>query len=94
MSGFPAWDQALLGAAGHGNLLFYSALVPVILGVLLYGFPKLRGFLAGFALGVAGHLFASGFLHAVDVRLIPWDTAWLVGNGVLASAIGYVAARK
>ena len=23
--GLPAWDSAIVGAAGHGNLLFYSS---------------------------------------------------------------------
>ncbi len=91
--GFPAWDQAL-GASWHGKLLFYSALAPVLLGVLFYGFPRLRGLIAGFALGVAGHLFAQAWLGAVDIRWMPWDHAWLVGNGLLATAIAYVAARK
>ena len=92
--GFPAWDEAAFGATWHGNLLFYSALVPVILGVLFYGFPRLRGLISGFALGVAGHLFAQAWLGTVDIKWMPYDHAWLIGNGLLASAIGYVAARK
>jgi serine protease len=92
--GFPAWDEALLGAAGHGNPLFYSALAPLALALLLYGFPRLRGMLAGFALGVAGHLLAQLFTHTVDVRWVPLDQAWLVANGVVCAALGWAVARR
>ncbi len=92
--GFPAWDEAAFGAAGHGNPLFYSAIVVIILGVLLFAFKRTRGLLAGFALGVAGHLFASSYMGVVDVKWIPWDHAWLIANGLVATAIGYVSMRK
>ncbi|MSP63667.1 MAG: peptidase S8 [Myxococcales bacterium] len=92
--GIPAWDANLFGAASHGNLFFYSALLPVIAGALLYGFPRARGLIAGLALGVAGHLFAQAYLGTVDIKWMPFDHAWLIGNGLLATAIGYVAARK
>jgi hypothetical protein len=29
--GLPSWDIGLLGAAGHGNALFFSALIPFAL---------------------------------------------------------------
>jgi serine protease len=92
--GFPAWDESAFGAAGHGNLLFYSAVIPVILGVLLFSWKRTRGLLAGFALGVAGHLFATAYLGGVDIKWMPWDHAWLLGNGLVATLIGYVSARK
>ncbi len=66
----------------------------MILGVLLFASKRARGLIAGFALGVAGHLFATAFLSNLDVKWMPWDHAWLVGNGVIATMIGYVSARK
>ena len=39
---FPAWDQSLLGVTGHGNLLFYSALLPMLALILFYGVPRAR----------------------------------------------------
>jgi serine protease len=92
--GFPAWDEAVFGASGHGNLLFYSALIPIVLGVLFFASKRARGIIAGFALGVAGHLFASAYLGSVDIKWMPYDHAWLIGNGLVCSAIAYVAARK
>src|SRR5262249_20611083 len=50
--GLPEWDAALFGAAAHGNLIFYSALIPIAATILLYSRPRLRGLLAGLAIGV------------------------------------------
>jgi serine protease len=92
--GFPAWDQALLGAAGHGNPLFYSALAPVALVALGYSLPRMRGVLAGFAFGVAGHLVAQIVAPTVDIRYLPADALWLGANAALAATVGYLVARR
>ena len=90
----PAWDGPLFGAAAHGNPLFYSALLPMGLVVLGYGWKRARGVIAGLALGIAGHLLAQTFLGTVDIRWMPLDSLWLAINGFLAAAIGYAVARK
>jgi serine protease len=92
--GIPAWDGTLLGAAGQGNPLFYSALLPIGLAVLGYGWRRARGVIAGLALGIAGHLLAQSALGTVDIRWMPFDSLWLALNGFLAAAIGYAVARK
>lgn len=92
--GFPAWDGVLFGASAHGNPLFYSALAPFVLVALLYGFRRLRGLLAGFALGVAGHLLATAIHPTVDVRYVPLDALWLAGNGLFAAVLGGLILKK
>jgi serine protease len=94
--GIPAWDGALLpgGAAAHGNVLFYSALLPIGLAVLGYGWKRARGIIAGLALGIAGHLLAQTFLGTVDIHWMPLDNLWLALNGFLAAIVGYAVARK
>src|SRR5204862_46830 len=87
--GFPAWDQTLLGAAGHGNPLFYSALVPVALVALFYSVRRARGVLAGFALGVGAHLLARAVVPTLDVRFVPLDALWLGVNGLIAAGLGW-----
>src|SRR4051812_28951670 len=81
--GLPSWDLSLLGPAGHGNPVFFSALLPLALLIVGYGAPRLRGLLAGVAIGVAAHLafFAAVPLAAVHVpSFIGHSTLWLIGN--------------
>ena len=92
--GFPAWDGVLLGAAHHGNLLFYSALVPLGAALLLFGVGRIRGLLAGFALGVGGHLLAHAIGGGLDVRWMVADPLWLAANGLIAALLGYALARR
>jgi hypothetical protein len=61
---------------------------------LLYGVARLRGLLAGFALGVAGHLLAQTFAPSVDVHMVPWDQAWLVANAAVAGLLGLLVLRR
>ena len=96
--GFPAWDMVLSGPGGHGNPLFYSALVPLLLTGLLYGVRRLRGLLCGFLLGVAGHLLLAALLDTADIFWIPnvlWlDQIWLVLNSLVCLTLAAVVARK
>jgi serine protease len=94
-NGFPAMDM-VFGAAAHGNLLFYSAFFPVLATVLLYGKPKLRGILAGFAVGVGAHLLFHAFFRTTDVKLVPdmLDSSWLILNALVSFATGWVVLRK
>jgi chromate transport protein ChrA len=70
--------------------------VPVGLVALLYSVKGLRGALAGFALGVAGHLLARLILPSlsVDVRWVPLDALWLGLNAAVSAVVGYLVARR
>jgi serine protease len=94
-NGFPAWDL-VFGAAAHGNAIFYSAFIPVAATVLLYGRPKLRGLLAGFAIGVGAHLLFHAFFRTSDVKLVPdiLDSSWLALNAAISFATGYVVLKR
>jgi serine protease len=97
-SGLPSWDLSVLGVGGHGNALFFSALIPLALLAVGYGVPRLRGVLAGVAVGVAAHLL----FHAV-VPLSPLHvlsgvaggaTVWLVGNALACLGLARLALRR
>jgi serine protease len=93
--GLPDWDLAL-GAGLHGNLLLYSALIPVAAALLLYGVPKLRGAIAGLAIGVGAQLLFHAFFRTTEVHLVPHALAstWLVLNALVSFATGYAVLRK
>jgi serine protease len=97
-SGAPGWDAAVLGAAGQGNPLFHSLLLPLAAAVLLYSVPRLRGLIFGLAVGVAGHLLFQVPVNALDVQWIPnvlgLDQLWLALNAGACLAIAHVVARK
>jgi serine protease len=96
-NGAPAWDMAVLGAGGHGNPLFYSALLPLGLTALLYG-TRLRGLVFGFAVGVAAHLLFAITVDTHDVTWIPnvmaLDQLWLGLNGLACLGIAWLVAKK
>lgn len=94
--GFPGWDGALLGADGHGNPLFFSALVPVLLVGLLYSVRRLHGLLFGFSVGIAAHLLFFAAFKATDVTYIPnvLDGAWLIVNATVALALAAAVALR
>ena len=92
--GLPSWDLSLLGADGHGNALFFSALIPIALVALGSGVPKLRPVLAGLAAGVAGHLlfhFAAGW---TEIRWMVLDEAWLLANAAVLVAVSALTLRR
>ena len=96
--GFPAWDMAVLGVGGHGNPLFYSALAPIGLAALLYSVSRMRGLIAGFALGVAAHLLVVFAANLVDIRYVPnmlyLDQIWLTVNALACAALAYIVAKR
>ena len=95
--GLPSWDLGLLGPAGHGNLLFFSALIPLAAVTLLWGVEKLRPLLVGLAVGVAGHLLYHSSADLTDVGLIPGalESFWLILNAaVLAFVARVMIARR
>jgi len=85
--GFPAWEPAVLGAAGAW--LFHSALAPIGAMLLLYGHPRGRRLAAGFALGVGAHLAFVAFAGSVAIPAV-----WLVANALASLGAGYVSLRK
>jgi serine protease len=96
--GFPSWDLSVLGAAGHGNALFFSALVPFLAIALVYGVRRLRPIAAGFALGVAAHLVFHAVVGFTDVRWVPnflmLDQVWLVANAALCTVLAALSLQR
>jgi serine protease len=88
----------VLGPAGHGNGLFFSALIPVGLIAALYGVRRLRAPLAGLALGVGAHLLFHAVVRTTDIQWIPnagmADELWLVANAAICAFVASVAIRK
>jgi serine protease len=91
----PDWDLAF-GAGAHGNLLFASAFIPVALLLLLYARPRLRGLLAGLALGVGGSLLCHALVPVSGVRLIPhvFEASWLGLNALVSFVAAYAVLRR
>ena len=95
--GLPSWDLSVLGPAGHGNAVFFSALVPMVLLALGYSFPRARAPLAGLAIGVAAHLafFAAVPLTAIHVpAMFGVATLWLAVNALGCLALARLALRR
>jgi serine protease len=96
--GLPSWDLSLLGPAGHGNALFFSALVPLALLAIGYGFPKARPVLAGIAVGVAAHLAFFAVVPLTAVHYVPsifgLGSIWLVVNAVACLVLARLALRR
>jgi len=86
----------LLGPAGQGNPLLWSALLPIGTVALFYGVRSLRSALAGLAFGVAGGLLFAACAYTADIRFVPdfLDRAWLATNAVLATGLGTLVLRK
>lgn len=96
--GLPSWDMAVLGPLGHGNAIFFSALIPLALIALLYGVPRLRGLLAGVAAGVAGHLLFHMAVRVTDIQWVPntlmLDELWLALNALACVAMARLVLRR
>ena len=96
--GIPSWDLGLLGAAGHGNALFFSALIPLVLLGVGYSSPRLRAPLAGVAIGVAAHLAFFAVVPMTAIHYVPHafglGTIWLVVNSLLSLALARLALRR
>ena len=96
--GLPSWDLSLLGPSGHGNALFFSALVPLGLLALGYSVPKLRGVLAGVAVGVAAHLAFYAVVPVTTLHYVPHvfglASIWLAVNAFACLAMARLALRR
>jgi serine protease len=94
--GLPSWDMGLLGVAWHGNLLFFSAALPLV-AVALLGKGRGRDLAAGLALGVAAHLGYATLFGGFDIALLPGvalDKIWLALNAAFAGLLGYLSLKK
>jgi len=92
--GLPSWDLALLGPAGHGNALFFSALIPLALVGALYGSARWRAPIAGVAAGVAAHLLFHAVAGFTAIHWAPLDTLWLLANAALCGGLAYLVLRR
>ncbi len=95
--GVPSWDMALLGPTGHGNALFFSALIPLALLAIGYGVPKLRAPLAGLAIGFAAHLAFFAVVPFVTVHvpaLFGVGALWLAVNALVCIGLARLALRR
>ena len=92
--GLPSWDLSILGPDGHGNALFFSALIPLGLVALGSGVGRLRLPLAGLCLGVAGHLLFTMAAGWTDVRWMMWDGLWLSVNAALLVGVAHLTMRR
>jgi serine protease len=96
--GMPSWDLSLLGPAGHGNALFFSALAPLLLLAVGYGVPRLRAPLAGVAIGVAAHLAFFAVVPLTTIHYVPAAfgvaTIWLVVNAVACLGLARLALKR
>ena len=88
----------MLGVAGHGNALFFSALVPLVLLAIGYGVPKLRGALAGLAIGVAAHLAFFAVVPMSTLHYVPHafglGAIWLAVNALACLGLARIALRR
>jgi serine protease len=94
--GLPSWDLSVLGVGGHGNALFFSALVPLGLLAVGYGVPRLRGGLAGLAIGCAAHLAFFAVVPMTTLHYVPFGLAsiWLAINALVCLALARLALRS
>ncbi len=96
--GLPSWDLAVLGGQGHGNALFFSALLPLGLLVLGAGVSRLRAPLAGLAVGVAGHLVFHLAARVTDIQYVPGvgllDALWLAMNALVCVGAAMLVLRR
>jgi serine protease len=87
--GLPSWDLSILGLSGHGNALFFSALVPVgLVGVLAS--TRGRAVAAGVAAGVGGHLLFHAVAPMTPIAYAPFDALWLLANAAVCAALAYL----
>jgi serine protease len=95
--GLPSWDLSVLGPMGHGNMLFFSALIPLALLAIGYGVPKLRAPLAGLSVGIAAHLAVFAVVPFASVQvpaLFGIGTLWLAINAAICVGLARLALRR
>jgi serine protease len=94
--GLPSWSIPLMGAAHHGNPLFLSCLIPMLLSIIVVEKPALRSLVSGLSSGFAAHLLFAAALSTVSVLYVPAVLArlWLIANGLLCVFLAIVLAEE
>ncbi|MFA5508593.1 MAG: S8 family serine peptidase [Vulcanimicrobiota bacterium] len=94
--GLPSWGIPILGAAHHGNPLFLSCLLPMLLSIVVVEKPVLRALVGGLAAGFAAHLLFAAVMSTVSVLYVPvlLGRLWLVANGLLCVFLAIVLAEE
>jgi serine protease len=94
--GIPSWSIPLMGAAHHGNPLFLSCLLPMLLSIVVVEKPALRSLVSGLASGFAAHLLFAAAMSTVSLLYVPAVLArlWLIANGLLCVFLAIVLAEE
>lgn len=94
--GLPSWSIPLMGAAHHGNPLFLSCLIPMLLSIIVVEKPPLRSMVSGLSAGFAAHLLFAAALSTVSVLYVPavLGRLWLIANGLLCVFLAIVLAEE
>lgn len=94
--GLPSWGLPLLGAAYHGNPIFLSALIPVLMAILVVNSRPLRALVSGLSVGFAAHLIFAALSGCVSVMFVPalLSRLWLVANGLFCVFLSSVLAEE
>ena len=74
--------------------LLYSALLPAVAAMLLGGITKLRGVLAGFAVGIAAHLVFFAASGIADIQWMKLDGLWLFANAALCIVLARTLVKR
>lgn len=94
--GIPAWDIRLLGAGSHGNPIFFSCFIPMLLSLAFSENRFWRAAIAGLAAGFAGHLIFEAMAATAAVTLLPslFSRIWLTVHAVFCSLLSQVLAEN
>ena len=78
--------------------MLFSCVIPLALTGVLYGVARLRGFLFGLSVGLAGHLLFNAVVYPSDIKWIPntlgLDQLWLTANALGCLLLASLIARK
>ncbi|HEY0192367.1 MAG TPA: S8 family serine peptidase [Kofleriaceae bacterium] len=89
--GVPSWDLSVLGVAGHGSAVFFSALIPLVALAVGYSVPRARPMLAGLSVGVAAHL---AFFAVAPLATVQLGSLWLVANAIACLGLARLALKR
>lgn len=92
-------DTALLGLAAHQSPILASVAIPFVAYALLAGTKLGRAIAVGLAIGTAAFCLTEAYMMTSDVSWIPGmagtlDRSWLLINGLLSLALGYLGLMK
>jgi serine protease len=88
--GVPAW----VAASTTGSAVFLSALIPLVLLAVGYGFPRLRAPIAGLAVGIAAHLAFFAVAPLATAGAVGFGALWLGLNALACLVLARIALRR